>query len=230
MDPGRRATPRFWQPDWLVLREMARVLRELLADPALELRGARVLDFGCGTRPYEAWFAAAGARYRGADIDGGHEVQISADGRLDCADAEYDGVASFQVLEHVWDIGAYLGEARRALRPEGWLLLSTHGSWLYHPHPADYRRWTAEGLQREVESRGFRLLRMEPVVGPLAWTTIFRSLGMAHALKPLPLVGPSLAGLAAALLNARAWLEDRVTPRGITAVNACTYIALFRRA
>jgi SAM-dependent methyltransferase len=227
---GRRAAPRFWQPDWLVLREMARVLRALLADRSLQLRDARVLDFGCGTRPYEAWFAAAGARYRGADIDGGHEVRISADGRLDCADAEYDGVASFQVLEHVWDIDGYLGEARRALRPEGWLLLSTHGSWLYHPHPADYRRWTAEGLQREVESRGFRLVRMEPVVGPLAWTTIFRSLGMVHALKPLPLVGPSLAAFAAALLNARAWIEERITPRAITAVNACTYIALFRRA
>src|SRR5437870_4095393 len=167
---------------------MARVLRGLLADPALPLRDARVLDFGCGTRPYEAWFAAAGARYRGADIDAAHEVRIRDDGTLDCADGEYDLVASFQVLEHVWDLGAYLGEARRALQPEGWLLLSTHGSWLYHPHPHDYRRWTAEGLQREVESRGFRLVRMEPVVGPLAWTTIFRSLGVAHVLKPLALV------------------------------------------
>jgi SAM-dependent methyltransferase len=229
MDPGRRAMPRFWQPDWLVLREMARVLRGVLAEPALRLRDARVLDFGCGTRPYEAWFAAAGAHYRGADIEAAHEVRIGDDGRLDCADSEYDVVASFQVLEHVWDIDVYLGEARRALRAEGWLLLSTHGSWLYHPHPADYRRWTAEGLRREVESRGFRLVRMEPVVGPLAWTTIFRSLGVAHVLKPLPLVGPSLAALASTLLNARAWIEDRITPRAITAVNACTYIALFRR-
>jgi SAM-dependent methyltransferase len=230
MHENPRATPRFWQPDWLVLREMARVLRGLLADPALALRDAHVLDFGCGTRPYEAWFAAAGARYRGADIDAVHEVRIRDDGTLDCVDGEYDLVASFQVLEHVWDLGAYLGEARRALRPQGWLLLSTHGSWLYHPHPHDYRRWTAEGLQREVESRGFRLVRMEPVVGPLAWTTIFRSLGVAHALKPLPLVGPLAAAAAAVLLNARAWLEDRITPRAITAVNACTYIALFRRA
>jgi len=31
MDPGRRAVARFWQPDWLVLREIARVLRGLLA-------------------------------------------------------------------------------------------------------------------------------------------------------------------------------------------------------
>ena len=122
-------------------------------------------------------------------------MRIRDDGTLDCADGEYDLVASFQVLEHVWDLDAYLGEARRALRPEGWLLLSTHGSWLYHPHPHDYRRWTAEGLRREVESRGFRLVRMEPVVGPLAWTTIFRSLGVAHVLKPWPVVGPSLAAL-----------------------------------
>ena len=90
MEPGRRAVPSFWQPDWLVLREMARVLRGLLADPALGLRDASVLDFGCGTRPYEAWFAAAGARYRGADIDGANEVRIRGDGTLDCADGEYD--------------------------------------------------------------------------------------------------------------------------------------------
>ena len=230
MHESPRAAPRIWQPDWLVLREMARVLRGMLDDPALGLRGARVLDFGCGTRPYEPWFAAAGAQYRGADIDGAHEVRIAADGTLGCGDAEFDLVASFQVLEHVWDVAAYLGEARRVLRANGRLLLSTHGTWLYHPHPFDYRRWTAEGLRREVEAHGFSLLRLEPVVGPLAWTTIFRSLGAAHFLKNLPLAGAPLAAAAAIAFNARAWLEERVTPRAITAVNACTYIALFRRS
>src|SRR2546428_13423763 len=190
---------------------MARVLRAMLAGPTLALKDARVLDVGCGARPYEAWFAAAGARYSGADIDGAHEVAIKPDGSLASADGEYDLVASFQVLEHVWDVGSYLGEARRVLRQDGWLLLSTHGSWLYHPHPHDYRRWTAEGLRREVESRGFRLVRMEPVVGPLAWTTIFRSLGVAHFLKRLPLVGPPLAAMVAMALNAWVWLRDPVS-------------------
>ena len=226
----RRAAPRFWQSDWLVLRDMARVLRALIADPTLGLRGARVLDFGCGTRPYEPWFAAAGAQYRGADIDAAHEVAIRKDGTLECVDGEYDLVTSFQVLEHIWDLDAYLGEARRVLKPQGRLLLSTHGTWLYHPHPGDYRRWTAQGLQREVEARGFRLERMEPVVGPLAWTSVFRSIGVAHALKRIPLAGAPLTAVAATLFNARAWLEDRITPREITSVNACTYIALFRRA
>jgi SAM-dependent methyltransferase len=229
MHADSRAAPSFWQPDWLVLREMGRALRAMLADPALRLERARVLDFGCGTRPYEAWFAAAGAQYRGADIDATHEVRIHADGTLACGDGEYDLVASLQVLEHVWDLAKYLGEARRALRPEGWLLLSTHGTWLYHPHPNDYRRWTAEGLRCEVESRGFRLLRMEPVVGPLAWTTVFRALGAVQFLKKIPVVGAGLASCTAMLYNARAWLEDRITPRAVTAVNACTYMALFQR-
>ncbi len=229
MDLDRRAAPRLWRPDWLVLRGMARTLRAVLADPALPLRGATVLDFGCGTRPYEPWFTGAGARYHGADIDRLHEVRIGEDGRLGCADGAYDVVASFQVLEHVWDLDRYLGEARRALRAGGSLLLSTHGTWLYHPHPHDYRRWTGEGLRREVESRGFRTLRMEPVVGPLAWTTVFRSLGAVQFLKRVPLAGPALAAAAALAYNGRAWLEDRITPASITAVNACTYIALFRR-
>jgi 2-polyprenyl-3-methyl-5-hydroxy-6-metoxy-1,4-benzoquinol methylase len=125
MHDHRRAAPRIWQADWLVLREMARVLRGVLADPALGLQGAQTLDFGCGARPYEPWFAAAGARYRGADIDAAHEVRIRSDGTLDCGDAEYDVVASFQVLEHVWDLATYLGEARRVLRKGGRLLLST---------------------------------------------------------------------------------------------------------
>jgi SAM-dependent methyltransferase len=229
MHAGSRAAPSFFQPDWLVLSGMARALHAMLADPQLRLRGARVLDFGCGTRPYEPWFAAAGALYRGADIDHAHEVRVGADGTLGCGDGEYDVVASFQVLEHVWDLTTYLGEARRVLRSEGLMLLSTHGSWLYHPHPSDYRRWTAEGLQREVESRGFSMIRIEPIVGPLAWTTVFRALGAVQFLKRVPVVGRPLAALAACMYNARAWLEDRITPRAITAVNACTYLALFRR-
>jgi SAM-dependent methyltransferase len=224
-----RASPSVWQPDWLVLREMARAVRGLLADPALRLQGADVVDFGCGSRPYESWFAAAGARYSGADIDRQHEVAIRADGTLACGDAQFDLTASFQVLEHVWDVAAYLRECRRVLRPQGWLLLSTHGTWLYHPHPTDFRRWTADGLRREVEEQGFEFVRMEPVVGPLALTTVFRSLGATHFLRKLPLLGRSLSGIAALIYNLRAWLEDRMTPRQITADNASTYVCLFRR-
>lgn len=227
MNPRARSTPRIWQADWYVLSGLAREIRAALQ--GLELRGRRVLDFGCGERPYEPWFVAAGASYAGADLGGAHEVSIGADGRLGAGDASADLVASFQVLEHVWDVAGYLAEARRVLVPGGSLLLSTHGTWLYHPHPADYRRWTAEGLKREVEAAGFALVAMRPVAGPLAWTTVLRAVGVCHFLAKLPLVGGALAAAMAVLLGAKAWLEDRLTPGAVVRDNACVYVGLFRR-
>jgi SAM-dependent methyltransferase len=212
-----------------VLRRQADAIRGLLQDPALDLHNATVLDFGCGTRPYEPWFRALGARYQGADIDGGHEVCIRVDGTLEAEKASVDLVASFQVLEHIWDLAKYLGEANRVLKPGGWLLLSTHGSWFYHPHPGDYRRWTAEGLRREVEAHGFRMLEMRPAVGPLAWTSILRSFGVALAARSVPIAGPAISRFAALLYNLRAWAEDRITPAEVTANNACVYVCLFRK-
>lgn len=229
MNEDRRAKPRLWDLGWPVMRRQAQAIRALLAQSSLDLRGARVLDFGCGTRPYEPWFVAAGARYCGADINSGHEVRIRPDGTLEAADGAFDMVASFQVLEHVWDLATYLGEAHRVLHARGLLLLSTHGSWFYHPHPGDYRRWTAEGLRREVEALGFQLVEMRAVVGPLAWTSILRSFGFAYALRRLPLVGGALCAVATLLYNLRAWLEDAVTPEQVRSENACVYVTLFRR-
>jgi SAM-dependent methyltransferase len=224
-----RANPRIWTLGWLVLRRQAEAIRGLLENPALALRGARVLDFGCGDRPYEAWFRDAGARYEGADLDGAHEHSIRQDGSLSAESAAFEMVTSFQVLEHVWDLAMYLGEARRVLKPGGSLLLSTHGSWFYHPHPGDYRRWTREGLQREVEAHGFRLVEMRSVVGPLAWTSILRSYGFALAARRIPLAGAPLSAAGALVGNLLSWVEDCVTPASITADNACVYAGLYRR-
>ena len=223
-DPVRRLKPRMIDSDWLVMRGMAREIRALAAQ--LGKPGAVVLDYGCGNMPYRPLFEAAGCRYVGADFDGAPDIAIAPDGRIDAADASADVVVSFQVLEHVRDLGRYFAEARRVLKPGGQLVLSTHGTWLYHPHPEDHRRWTRQGLVADMAAHGFHVTACAPVVGPLAWTTVLRLTGFSFVLKRIPALGPPAAAALAALMNARAWIEDAATPAGITADNACVYVTL----
>jgi len=170
-----------------------------------------VLDFGCGARPYERWFADAGSHYRGADIDGAHEVAISPT-QLASADGEYDLVASFQVLEHVWDVGSYLGEARRVLRQDaGCCSRRTAAGSITR-----IRTTTAAG-PRGPAARS-RIARFPPGahgarVGPLAWTTVFRSLGVAPLPQAAAAGGAALAAMVATALNA--WRGSRTASRRV---------------
>jgi SAM-dependent methyltransferase len=221
----RRLEPRLHDTDWMVLRQMARAIDA--AAHRLVRTGMQALDLGCGAMPYAPLFVARGARYRGADLEDA-EVLIGVDGRVPLADASIDLLLSFQVLEHVRDIDAYLGEARRLLSPDGRLILSTHGTWLYHPHPEDHRRWTAEGLRHDIEASGFEMLECTALVGPLAWTTMVRLTCFATALRSLPLVGTPLAVLVAWVMNIRAAIEEKITPRWVTRDNACVYLTVSR--
>jgi SAM-dependent methyltransferase len=191
--------------------------------------GAQIVDLGCGEAPYRATLTALGFKYFGADLGGDAELLIDGSGRVSLPTASVDAILSIQVLEHVPDLAAYLGEARRLLVDDGWLLLSTHGTWLYHPHPEDHRRWTRPGLIAELRRHGFDTEECQPIAGPLATTTIIRLTGYVYILKKIPLVGWFLARFLACLMNWRAVLEDRVTPKSVREDNACVYLIRARK-
>ena len=204
--------------DGLAMRPLRRHIQAFAQ--AHVVKGSKVLDYGCGTEPYRHLFEGRGAACIGADIDPGHDLRFEPDRPLPLADASIDCVVSFQVLEHVRDVGLYLREARRVLKHTGSLLLSTHGTWPYHPHPQDFWRWTREGLRTVVEDNGFRVRRITAVCGPAAWLAMF----------PL-LVGKRLLGRAELLLaplnlpvNVLAGLVDAVTPATVREHNAAIYI------
>jgi SAM-dependent methyltransferase len=142
----------------------------------------RLLDYGCGGSPYRQMFKAG--KYVRADyVDCGNlDCLIAADGQLSLADNSFDAVLSTQVLEHVFSPRQYLTEALRVLKPGGKLILTTHGIWEDHGCPYDFRRWTYDGLRRELEEAGFEVKRIAKLTtGPRAILFLFSQiLGQLH--------------------------------------------------
>ena len=222
---ARRLHPRMTNSDWLVLRGMRPAIDRMAA--RVGRAGATAVDLGCGSQPYRPIFDARGITYRGADLQGA-DIRIHEDGHVDLADGSADLVLSFQVLEHVRDVGQYLAEALRIVRDDGWLILSTHGTWLYHPHPEDHRRWTREGLLAELAAHGFETTECVAVVGPLGWSTMVRLTCGYQAFRRVPWIGRTIAAVLAFIMNARGYLEELLTPEWVRRDNACVYVTLSR--
>ena len=138
---------------WVVRHALADWLRaqadELGAGPPV-----RVLDVGCGVKPYYPFFAEVAAEYVGVDVVENPAAELLGPVEaLPVEDASFDVVLCTQVLEHCDDPAQAVRELRRVTRPGGRVLASTHGVQVYHPSPSDYWRWTHEGLRRLFDDR-----------------------------------------------------------------------------
>lgn len=224
----RLRNPPFWDHQRHVRVALRSAIIELFAKRLEHGADKKLADLGCGSAPYRQDISALGYRYYACDIAPGSEIEIKPGEAIPLDSESMDVVVSFQVLEHVWDLKWYLGEAHRILKKSGFLVLSTHGTWPYHPHPTDYRRWTKDGLLREVEQYGFIAEECTAIVGPLAWTTQIRLLGYWHVLKRLYVIGPIVLFFLCLFMNLRMMIEDFITPKNIKDENACVYLILFK--
>ena len=141
----------------LQLKTIAEFLRPTLAP----LRG-KLLDVGAGESPWRD-FLSADVEYTGVDVDSSEAFGMRPskdvvyyDGvRLPFQDSEFDHSLCVEVLEHVRDPAAFLGEIRRVLRANGLLVLTVPWSARRHHLPSDFHRFTREGLAQLFESAGF---------------------------------------------------------------------------
>ena len=151
----QRLNPSPFDVDYLHLKDLGALVRGI----APEVRGV-VFDFGSGGAPYARLFNRC-ERYLAADLEPGPSVDrvLQPDGRTDEPDGSVDFVLSSQVLEHVMNPRLYLQECRRILRPDGRILLTTHGMVEEHGCPHDYQRWTARGLEELFLEAGFQVIQ-----------------------------------------------------------------------
>ena len=164
---GDRTAPNRGERTYHSLKLLLRQLNRIVQSDQLTA-GEAILDYGCADSPYRFLFEKKFRRYIGADLPGNEhaDLTINEKGQLPVESESFDCVLSSQVLEHVLNPKQYLNEAWRILKPQGSLILSTHGIWSYHPDPNDYWRWTVEGLKSEIQQAGFEVSQMYSVFGP----------------------------------------------------------------
>jgi SAM-dependent methyltransferase len=192
-------------PTYAVRAPLVRWLRDEAMRAYEELGRYRVLDVGCGAKPYEPVFSAYAASYLGvdsvenpfADLRGSIEA-------LPADDESVDVVLCIQVLEHCDNPMKAVSELRRVTAPGGRVLASSHGVMAYHPAPTDYWRWTHAGLEKLfAESGTWASVRVTPASGTAACLGMivsyyldiaFRRLHVRPAARPIIAAINSVAG------------------------------------
>ncbi len=170
----------------LILRAEIGILSRLLPKPG------RMLDVGCGSGDYLRLFRkrgweACGVESSGPAADHAASARGLAVHRGDVfsarfPDSHFDLVTYFQVLEHVPDPGAQVGECFRILRPGGVLLVQVPNiesaqfrryreGWLHLSVPQHLSHFSPATLRKLLVSRGFEVraerqfsVRMDPLV------------------------------------------------------------------
>lgn len=143
-----------------------RGLYQAIAVAAPQL-GGRLLDVGCGRKPYRHLFQAT--EYVGLEIDTPEnrmhkQADHYYDGRnFPFPDRCFDGVICNQVLEHVFDPDRFLGEIARVLKPRGVLLLTVPFVWDEHEQPWDYARYSSYGLKSLLEKSGYQVVMQRKI-------------------------------------------------------------------
>jgi SAM-dependent methyltransferase len=152
----------------------------------------RLLDVGCGDRPYEPIFLPHVTEYIGIE----HEATFAAtaasgnarkpdlqyDGqRLPFEDRTFDTVLNVQVLEHTPHPKELVFEMARVLKDSGVLILSAPFTARLHEQPHDYFRYTPHGLKVLCAEAGLEIV--EVLAQGSLWSVLGHKLNSYLALR-----------------------------------------------
>ncbi len=149
----------FFNPFFIIRRGLFRNISQLSG----HLHG-RLLDFGCGSKPYRSLFDVE--TYIGTDVEvSGHDhlsedIDVYYDGKtLPFDDTSFDSIFSSEVFEHVFNLPEILDELHRVLKPGGHMLVTVPFVWDEHEIPYDFARYTSFGIRHILTEKGFTIVK-----------------------------------------------------------------------
>lgn len=133
----------------------------------------RVLDVGCGMKPYQRLFGGDADLWIGIDFANTPSGRSAANVfgsamEIPFAASTFDTLLSTQVLEHLPRPESLLREAHRVLKPGGYIVLTAPQTNPLHEEPHDYFRYTCHGLKSLADQAGLHVVEIRPLGGAIA--------------------------------------------------------------
>ena len=123
----------------------------------------KLLDIGCGNKPYKEMFDDITEEYVGCDVvqSNMNKVDILCEAtNIPLENETFNTIFSTQVIEHVADHQQMIREAQRLLKSEGVFIVSGPLYWHIHEEPYDFFRFTKYGFQHILENNGFEVVEI----------------------------------------------------------------------
>lgn len=153
--------PAITHPGYLVRSRLLKAIMKY--SPFLK---GRLLDFGCGSKPYKSLFSVA--EYIGVDYDSqGHphtneQIDFFYDGHtLPFDNEQFDSIFTSEVFEHIFNLPEILKELNRVLKPGGRILITCPFAICEHEVPNDFARYTSFAMKDMLEKNGFSVLHLD---------------------------------------------------------------------
>lgn len=172
----KRLSKQDFNPDWLGLFVnpfyfARKGLYKNISELAVQIKGGKLLDVGCGTKPYRNLFRVEsydGLEYNTLEYGESKNAEYFYDGHTFPFENEsYDNIVSNEVLEHVFNPDEFLSEINRVLKMDGKLLLSVPFVWDEHEQPYDFARYTSFAMRHLFEKYGFEIIEYRKSVNDL---------------------------------------------------------------
>jgi SAM-dependent methyltransferase len=202
-----------------VARELRNLLVNRIHDRRLSAALAayahgRLVDIGCGTKPYAKMAAGLVTEHVGVDHpDSPHsrdDVDLSGTAyAIPVADSSFDTALCTAVLEHLEEPELALRECHRVLRPNGVAIYSVPFIWHLHETPRDFFRFSKYGLEYLFRKTGFEVVEMHALSG--FWVTFGQMLVYyLYRFNRGPLRWLRIIDAAGLLVQGLAYLLDRI--------------------
>lgn len=198
------------------------------------LAHGKLLDVGCGVKPYEKLFAPYVEKYYGTEYSPesgyrGNRADVAGDAEaMPFADASFDTILCTEVMEHVMNPEKVAEEFARVLKPGGTVIITVPFIFPIHDE-YDFTRFTNKGVAVMLERYGLAVEKVQPLSGTgvtlaIMFNLFWYELGFIWTkwLYPFGLILRPVLWILVCLVNLAGWLGEKIIPASQAAFNHLT--------